>query len=67
VPAPWFDPRMQLNPKHHGAVAMDASEATAMQALGPMGFVMFISAILTSFGLIALCIYAALLLGFTFI
>ena len=46
---------------------MDASEVTAMQALGPVGFVVFISAILTSFGLIALCIYVALLLGFTFI
>jgi hypothetical protein len=58
---------MQLNTNHHGALAMDASEVTAMQALGPVGFVVFISAILTSFGLIALCIYAALLLGFTFI
>lgn len=46
---------------------MDPSEVTALQALGPVGFAIFISAILASFGLVALCIYAALLLGFTFI
>jgi hypothetical protein len=67
VPAPWFDPGMQLNPNHHGTLAMDPSEVTALQALGPVGFAIFISAILASFGLVALCIYAALLLGFTFI
>jgi hypothetical protein len=58
---------MQLKPNHHGALAMDAPGVTAVQALGPLGFGIFISAILASFGLIALCIYAALLVGFTFI